>query len=71
MIRAKKGCRFAGKNYSAGDAVPESAIDAKAIGALLRMKIIERVADEVKKAAEEIKPQPQTKPKVSKATKAG
>lgn len=69
MIRAKQRCRFAGKDYSTGDAIPESAIDTKAIGALLKMKIIERVKDEIKKATEEIKPQP--KPKVSKTTKAG
>ena len=40
MIRALKGCRFAGKNYSRGDVVPDSAIDKRMIGALVRMKLI-------------------------------
>lgn len=41
MIRTLKPCRFSGKDYSAGEVVPESAIDAKALGALKMMKIIE------------------------------
>lgn len=68
MIRAKTGCRFAGKNYSAGATVPESAIDTKTIGALIQMKIIERVEDEIKKAVEEIQPA-EPKPKVRKQSK--
>ena len=56
MIRAKTGCRFAGKNYSAGEAIPESSIEKKSVGALLAMKIIERVDDEPKNIAAEFKP---------------
>lgn len=60
MIRAKKGCRFAGKNYAKGEYVPEAAIDKKAIGALLQMKIIEITQDEIQTAieatVEDIKP---------------
>lgn len=55
MIRAKRGCRFGGKNYSAGEIVPESAVDKKSIGALVMMKIIELVPD---------KPAPKPKAKV-------
>lgn len=47
MIRALKSCRFAGKDYGKGDAVPESAIDSRAIGALKMLKIIEVRADDV------------------------
>lgn len=53
MIRALKSCRFMGKNYSAGDRVPEAAIDKKMIGALVRMKLI----------APEDEPPPAPKPK--------
>lgn len=60
MIRAKTGCRFAGKEYGKGEFVPESAIDKKAIGALLQMKIIEITQDEIQTAieatVEDIKP---------------
>ena len=66
MIRAKTGCKFGGKNYSAGDTVPEFAIDAKAIGALLQMKIIERVEGEIKQAVAEITPKPQPKGRKTK-----
>ena len=45
MIRALKSCRFTGKNYSAGEVVPETAIEPKMIGALVRMKLI-AIADE-------------------------
>lgn len=41
MIRALKACRFSGKDYSAGEIVPETAIDKKALGALKMMKLIE------------------------------
>ncbi len=47
MIRALKGCRFSGENYSAGEVVPESAIEPKSIGALIKMKIIEVKSDDV------------------------
>ena len=40
MIRALKSCCFAGKNYFAGDAVPESAVDKKSVAVLVKMKII-------------------------------
>lgn len=40
MIRALKSCCFAGKNYFAGDIVPESAVDKKAVAVLVKMKII-------------------------------
>ena len=41
MIKTLKPCRFSGKDYSAGEIVPESAIEKKALGALQMMKIIE------------------------------
>ena len=55
MIRALKSCRFSGKNYSAGDRVPEAAIESKMIGALVRMKLIDIV--------DEPPPVPKPKPK--------
>ena len=58
MIRALKSCRFSGKNYSAGDRVPEAAIESKMIGALVRMKLI-AIADEPP-------PAPKLKSKVKK-----
>ena len=64
MIRAKKGCRFAGKNYAKGEYVPEAAIDTKAIGALLRMRIIERVEQEVNEAVKSVEPTPQPEIKI-------
>ena len=47
MIRTLKPCRFSGKDYSAGEVVPETAIDKKAIGALKMMKLIEVTQDDV------------------------
>jgi len=49
MIRALKGCRFSGKNYSVGEVVPESAIEPKSLGALVKMKIISVTPDPPKK----------------------
>ena len=40
MIRALKSCCFAGKQYFAGDIVPESAVDKKSVAVLVKMKII-------------------------------
>ena len=54
MIRALKSCRFMGKNYSAGERVPEAAVDKKMIGSLVRMKVIELADDP---------PKPKPKPK--------
>lgn len=50
MIRALKACRFSGKDYSAGEIVPEAAIDKKAIGALSMLKLISVEADSEVKA---------------------
>ena len=47
MIKTLKPCRFSGKDYSAGEVVPESAIEKKALGALQMMKIIEVTQDEI------------------------
>lgn len=47
MIKALRSCRFAGKDYSAGETIPASAIDEKAIGALKMLKIIEVRADDL------------------------
>ena len=47
MIRAIRSCRFAGKNYSAGETIPAAAIDEKAVGALKKMGIIEEKADDL------------------------
>ncbi len=61
MIKALKGCRFAGKNYSAGDVVPDSAVDKRMIGALARMKLIA-----VEETAPDLPAPP--KPKIKKQT---
>lgn len=45
MIRALKGCRFCGKDYSAGEIVPTEAVDSKMIGALKKLKMIEVTGD--------------------------
>ena len=61
MIRALKACRFSGKDYSAGEIVPEAAIDKKALGALKMMKLIEVAQDDVHlqpKTNKRRKPQP-------------
>ena len=66
MIKALKACRFAGENYSAGDIVPEHAVDSKALSSLARMKILELVEEKVKPKkfqAEEIFPLTEEKPK--------
>ena len=47
MIRTLKPCRFSGKDYSAGEVVPEAAIEQKALGALKMMKLIEVTQDDV------------------------
>ena len=64
MLRAIKGCKFGGKNYYAGDIIPKSAVDSKALGALAKMKILEIIEDKVK-------PEPiaDEKPKPKKSTK--
>jgi len=56
MIRALKACRFAGKDYSAGEIVPEAAIDKKAIGALSMLKLISVEADSEVKADVQLQP---------------
>lgn len=58
MIRALKFCRFGGKDYYAKDVVPDSAVDKKMIGSLVKMKVIEVTPDEP--------PQPKPKPKSAK-----
>ena len=58
MIRALKFCRFGGKDYYAKDVVPDSAVDKKMIGSLVKMKVIEVTPDEP--------PQPKQKPKSAK-----
>lgn len=40
MIRAKKRCRFAGKDYAPGEVVPAAAVNNKMVGVLVRMKVI-------------------------------
>ena len=57
MIKALKACKFAGKNYSAGDIVPEHAVDSKALGSLAMMKILKIVEEKTKPPVEE-KPKP-------------
>ena len=47
MIRALKFCRFGGKDYYAKDVVPDSAVDKKMIGSLVKMKVIEVTPDEI------------------------
>ena len=59
MIRALEACRFAGKNYAAGEVVPASSIPQKRIGALVDMQVIEVV--EEPKPAEEPKPKPKAR----------
>lgn len=61
MIKALKACRFASKNYYSGDVVPDSAVDKKMIGALVRMKVIA-----VEKTAPDLPAPP--KPKTKKQT---
>lgn len=56
MIRALKGCCFAGKKYFAGEIVPESAVDKKSIGALIKMKIITVEPEKIFELAENPKP---------------
>lgn len=60
MIRTLKPCRFAGKNYSAGEVVPDSAVEKNSIGALVRMKLI---------ALEEEPPLIEEKPKAKRQAK--
>lgn len=59
MIRALESCRFAGKNYSAGQVVPVSAINKKMIAALIDMQVIEVVEDP--QPVEEPKPKPKAR----------
>ena len=59
MIRALEACRFAGKNYSAGEVVPVSAVNKKMIAALINMGVIEVVEDP--KPIEEPKPKPKAR----------
>lgn len=56
MIRALKACRFSGKDYLAGEIVPEAAINKKAIGALLMLKLISVEADSEVKADVQLQP---------------
>ena len=61
MLKALKGCRFAGRDYSAGDIVPESAVDKKMLGALARRKILEIIAEKIQAQTEAVKPRNKAK----------
>lgn len=52
MIQALKSCRFGGRNYSAGDIVPDNVIDRRALGALKLMGLIAVIPAEVKSPVE-------------------
>lgn len=59
MVKVLKGCRLSGKNYSAGEIIPESAVDSKALGALAMMKILEIVNEKIKPPEKTVdKPKP-------------
>lgn len=64
VIRALKSCRFADKNYSARDIVPESAVDTRAIGRLVKSKVIELVENPA--PVKPVTPPLKAKPKVKK-----